>query len=119
MARAQGIYTLLRTLAILSNLVPLLASGESSTPPLRLSALPAPNELGALLWERAPRLQPSRVRLADARAGLERTHLLPNPALGGAWTAIPMGEPPPPALDDPYGCVPNYFSGLRRLPHTG
>jgi len=119
MTRAQGICTLLRTVAILSNLVPLLALAESTTPPLRLSALPAPNELAALLWERAPRLQPSRVRLADARAGLERTHLLPNPTLDVSWNTIPIGELNPPGLEKPLAHVPNYVFGLSELVEIG
>src|SRR5437763_10831520 len=117
MARAQGTRTLLRAIAILSNVLPLVASAE--TPPLRLSALPAPNEVAALLWEHAPRLQPSRVRLADGKAGLERTHLLPNPALDVSWNTIPIGELNPPGLQEPLANVPNYVFGLSELVEIG
>jgi outer membrane protein, heavy metal efflux system len=110
---------LLRTLVLVFGLVPFVALADEQRPPLRLSALPAPNELATLLWERSPSLQPSRLRIADARAGLARSHLLPNPGLDLSWNSIPIGETNPPGLAHPLANIPNYAFGVSSLVEIG
>jgi cobalt-zinc-cadmium efflux system outer membrane protein len=87
--------------------------------PLRLSALPDRQGLATLLWESSPRLQPSRVRIAEARGELQRARLPPNPTLDFSWNTIPIGELNPPYLERPFANVPNYVFGLSNLIEIG
>jgi len=90
------------------------ALGEEA-PALNLSALPSPEALTELLWNRSPDLSQVRTRLGAAQADLRRSLVLPNPNLDLSWNTIPVGTSNPRGLDDPLTHVPNYAVSLSSL----
>jgi outer membrane protein, heavy metal efflux system len=86
----------------------MLAAVNGPPEPLRLSSFPSDDELGRLLWERAPGLSVARARVANARAQILRSETLPNPTLDLSWNTIPVGETNPPGLSGHLSNVPNY-----------
>jgi cobalt-zinc-cadmium efflux system outer membrane protein len=87
---------------------------------LELSKLPSDADLARLLWERAPELQLTRIRVAQARADYERSTLLPNPALDVAANTLPIGEQNPTApVVNPVLEVPNYSFALSETVELG
>src|SRR5262245_16985915 len=85
------------------------------TSALNLSALPSPEALAELLWNRSPELSQVRTRLGAAQADVRRSQVLPNPNLDLSWNTIPVGTSNPSGLDDPLNHVPNYAVSLSSL----
>jgi cobalt-zinc-cadmium efflux system outer membrane protein len=79
--------------------------------------------LAAAVWQWSPDVLAARRDLIDAEAARDRTYLLPNPSLTGAWNTIPVGDRPTidPATNRPVGFwdVPNYSVGLSQLFELG
>jgi len=88
--------------------------GEEA-PALNLAALPTPDALAELLWNRSPDLSQVRTRLGAAQADVRRSLVLPNPNLDLSWNTIPVGTSNPAGLDDPLTHVPNYAVSLSSL----
>ena len=103
-----------RLVLVLALLRSSLALGQE-TAALNLSALPTPEALAELLWNRSPDLSQARTRLGAAQADVRRSLVLPNPSLDLSWNTIPVGTTNPPGLEDPLTHVPNYAVSLSSL----
>lgn len=88
-------------------------------PTLDLSQLPNDTALASFVWDHAPDLQATRVRVAAAKAEADRAHLLPDPSLDLSVNTLPVGPLNPVDLQNPLLNVPNVQVGLSLLLEVG